>query len=77
MLRIFGLLFLALFTRAEFTVIVKEKGKGEFITEGSRVNAHFTGTFLDGTVFETTKGRISPHSFFLNKVTKCWELGFL
>ena len=76
MFRSFGLLFFALIARADFSVTVIEEGEGDLITKGSKVNAHFTGTFPDGTVFETTKGRNSPYSFFLDKVTKCWDKGF-
>ena len=45
---------------------------------GSQVTAHYTGTLLDGTVFDSSVSRGNPFTFPLGrgKVIKCWDEGF-
>jgi FKBP-type peptidyl-prolyl cis-trans isomerase FkpA len=53
------------------------------ITEGSgtqpkatdKVRVHYTGTFIDGKVFDSSVKRGQPAEFPLNQVIKCWTEG--
>lgn len=50
---------------------ITEPGTGKAWTEGATVKAHYTGTLLDGTKFDSSIGR-QPLSFQLNGVIKGW-----
>jgi FKBP-type peptidyl-prolyl cis-trans isomerase len=43
------------------------KGKGAKAEEGKQVTVHYTGKFLDGTVFDSSVERGVPYSFKLEK----------
>ncbi len=43
--------------------IVLEEGNGEPPVEGQAVTVHYTGTFLDGTVFDSSKEADKPFTF--------------
>jgi FKBP-type peptidyl-prolyl cis-trans isomerase len=52
------------------------KGKGEKADIGKKVEVHYKGTFLDGTVFDSSEGR-DPFSFVVGaeQVIKGWDEG--
>ena len=54
--------------------IVKE-GAGSFPQKTSTVEVHYTGTLIDGTVFDSSRERKKPVSFPLNRVIKGWTEG--
>jgi FKBP-type peptidyl-prolyl cis-trans isomerase len=50
-------------------------GQGDAAKPGSRVNCHYTGWLLDGTVFDSSKKRGQPISFSLTQVIAGWQEG--
>lgn len=57
---------------------VYQEGAGESPPEGYEVRAHYTGTLLDGTKFDSSRDRNSEFKFVLGRgnVIKAWDLGF-
>ncbi len=55
---------------------VLEPGSGETKPSASdRVNVHYHGTLIDGTVFDSSVDRGEPITFGLNQVIKGWTEG--
>ncbi len=56
---------------------VLKEGAGEAVTSGKAVSVHYTGTFKDGTMFDSSKTRNVPFQFALGAgmVIKGWDLG--
>lgn len=54
-------------------------GKGKTAKPGSRLVVHYTGWFLDGKKFDSSKDRRMPFKFVLGKgeVVKGWEEGII
>jgi FKBP-type peptidyl-prolyl cis-trans isomerase FkpA len=50
-------------------------GSGEAPTAASRVRVHYSGTHVDGTVFDSSAERGQPSQFALGSVIKCWTEG--
>ncbi|MFL2547070.1 MAG: FKBP-type peptidyl-prolyl cis-trans isomerase [Candidatus Rariloculaceae bacterium] len=50
-------------------------GSGERPTAASTVTVHYHGTFMDGSVFDSSVERGEPASFALNQVIPCWTEG--
>lgn len=57
-----------------FYVVTKE-GNGEFPTINNDVTVHYTGTFLDGNVFDSSVARGTPATFPLSGVIVGWQIG--
>ncbi|MFN3528568.1 MAG: FKBP-type peptidyl-prolyl cis-trans isomerase [Bacteroidia bacterium] len=58
-------------------VIKSKEGNGKPAKPGARVSLHYTGTLLDGTVFDSSKERNDPFSFVLGQgqVIQGWDEG--
>jgi len=58
-------------------IVRLEPGAGEMPTNGKKVNVHYTGRLLNGTVFDSSVERGQPFSFTLGQgmVIKGWDLG--
>ena len=52
---------------------VLTEGSGEKPTVESTVVAHYHGTLIDGTVFDSSYDRGTPATFALNRVVKGWQ----
>lgn len=50
-------------------------GSGEQPKADSKVKVHYTGTLIDGTVFDSSVERGEPVTFPLNGVIRCWTEG--
>jgi len=59
--------------------IVHEEGEGGKPTKGSKVKAHYTGTLLDGTKFDSSVDRGQPFEFSVGagQVIQGWDEAFL
>lgn len=54
---------------------VVEEGSGQSPDASDRVTVHYTGTLIDGTVFDSSRERGEPASFALNQVIPGWTEG--
>ncbi len=55
-------------------LVIKE-GTGIMPTASSKVKVHYTGSFLDGSIFDSSVQRGEPIEFGLNQVIKGWTEG--
>nr|CCA14206.1 peptidylprolyl cistrans isomerase putative [Albugo laibachii Nc14] len=57
---------------------IYQDGTGETPPDGYEIRAHYTGTLLDGTVFDSSRDRDSEFTFVLGKgnVIKAWDSAF-
>ncbi len=64
-------------TKTASGAIVKEikAGTGDQPKPTDKVKVHYTGTLIDGTVFDSSVQRGQPAEFPLNGVIKCWTEG--
>lgn len=58
--------------------VIEEEGTGEVPEAGDLVTVHYKGTFLDGTVFDSSYDREEPIEFVLGAhgVIAGWEIAF-
>jgi FKBP-type peptidyl-prolyl cis-trans isomerase FklB len=52
---------------------ILKKGNGNYPTSESQVTAHYHGTLINGTVFDSSVERNEPISFALTGVIKGWQ----
>ena len=55
--------------------VVSNEGDGEFPNIDNDVTVHYHGTFLDGSVFDSSVARGEPANFPLSGVIVGWQLG--
>ena len=57
---------------------ILSEGAGDVPNAGDEVRAHYTGTLLDGTKFDSSRDRGTEFKFTLGQgqVIKGWDLGF-
>ncbi len=48
------------------------QGTGEIAEDGDNVTTHYTGTFIDGKIFDSSVQRGTPATFGVNQVIKGW-----
>lgn len=53
-------------TKTGLYLVEKEKGKGAAPKDGDSVTVHYTGSFLNGTVFDSSVKRNQPFGFIVN-----------
>jgi len=54
---------------------VLEEGEGSYPSEDDTVTVHYTGTLLDGSVFDSSRDRDEPVTFLLKEVIPGWTEG--
>ena len=56
--------------------VIEEEGEGDNPTDGQTVTVHYTGSFFDGQVFDSSTGK-SPFSFVVGsrQVIQGWDIG--
>lgn len=62
-------------TESGLRYIILQDGTGKAPTATSNVKVHYTGTFIDGKVFDSSVQRGEPIDFGLNQVIKGWTEG--
>ena len=62
-------------TESGIYYVIEKEGTGDHPTATSKIQAHYTGTLLDGTKFDSSVDRGQPLNFQLNGVIKGWGEG--
>jgi FKBP-type peptidyl-prolyl cis-trans isomerase len=62
-------------TASGLQYIVLKEGKGDSPVATSQVKVHYHGTLVDGTVFESSVKKKTPHTIYVNQVIKGWVEG--
>jgi len=62
-------------TASGVLVTTLKAGTGPSPAATDKVKVHYTGTLIDGTVFDSSVQRGQPATFQLNGVIKCWTEG--
>jgi FKBP-type peptidyl-prolyl cis-trans isomerase len=60
-------------TKSGLQYEVVKKGTGEKVKDGAQVKVHYTGTFVDGTVFDDSRKRGEPAVFGVDQVIPGWS----
>ena len=64
-------------TQISSKYIVEKKGSGKSPQYGSSVTVHYSGRFLDGTVFDSSIQRGKPAVFKIGQVIEGWNEALL
>jgi FKBP-type peptidyl-prolyl cis-trans isomerase FklB len=64
-------------TKSGLQYQIISQGKGKKPTKDSKVEVHYEGRLLDGTVFDSSIARDEPVTFTLSQVIKGWQEGLL
>ena len=62
-------------TASGMVITTVKAGEGETPKPTDKVKVHYTGTLIDGTVFDSSVERHEPATFALGSVIKCWTEG--
>lgn len=62
-------------TPSGMVITTIKAGEGESPKATDTVKVHYTGTLIDGTVFDSSVERKEPATFQLNRVIPCWTEG--
>ncbi len=62
-------------TQSGLFYLITEKGEGEQLNWGDKIKADYTGTFLDGQVFDSTKNKDEPLEFYIGNMIDGWNEG--
>lgn len=54
---------------------ILDPGQGEPIAWGDQLRVHYTGSFLDGSVFDDSRRRGRPLEFYVGNMIDAWNLG--
>ena len=65
----------AITTKSGLNYVVDKEGTGKSPSDTSNVTVHYTGTFMDGQVFDSSVTRGQPATFPLNRVIPGWTEG--
>ena len=66
MFKLFTTMLFVMATSADpFSVEITQEGTGDFPEQGNKIIAHYEGTLLDGTVFDSSVKRNRPFEFVL------------
>ena len=55
--------------------LIKNEGKGNLLKWGDKISANYTGQFLDGKIFDSTKTKGEPMSFYIGNMIDGWNEG--
>jgi FKBP-type peptidyl-prolyl cis-trans isomerase FkpA len=62
-------------TPSGMVITTVKAGEGDSPKATDTVKVHYTGTLIDGTVFDSSVERKEPATFQLNRVIPCWTEG--
>jgi FKBP-type peptidyl-prolyl cis-trans isomerase FkpA len=62
-------------TASGLIYLAQKKGSGSSPTASDKVKVHYSGTLINGVVFDSSYKRGQPAEFALNGVVKCWTEG--
>ena len=64
-------------TKSGLMYVVEKSGSGPYPQYGDTVTVHYTGRFLDGSVFDSSRKRGAPASFRIGEVIEGWNEALL
>jgi peptidylprolyl isomerase len=64
-------------TKSGLMYVVSKSGSGPCPQYGDTVTVHYTGAFLDGSVFDSSRSRGTPASFRVGEVIEGWNEALL